>query len=504
VRGPLPRGALFAVLAVALLHAAFQARTRPLYQVSDEMAYLGAAQVVAAEDASAAIMTCVAPPDGELLDVGQGGKRGFQVLTGLQLRLLCAGGGTELPLFALRAWQALSFPLIALAAWYLAWLVSGSTTAGLMAALLVAVHPVAAKYAGGVTPDAWANAFSAGAIVAGTRLVLGRHAWWDWWLLALWTFAGLLWKDTANVLVAHAAAVVLVRVVVAGRRHANGSAGVRYSALPALIAIGTSVAVAVGASAVLHSPYFALIPGRAQHLAQAPLVFLQGVTLDATSHVGGLLASSVLSLYRPLVYDIAYQAGQPLTPGWPVLVLVLGFGLGLAGTMVAVVRRPAWLQGPAAAVLVLWAGTALLCLLQPSMRQVLLGTHDLHQGRWLLPMLAPAAAVAGLGLRALIRTRAAVLPLLTLACLSGLWLVVLDMVRHYYVAFPHALATTVLFTRPTGDWDVGDARVQHLIERTTAAQDPVLTWSILVLLAGASLWLTVSVVSHVSSASTHA
>jgi hypothetical protein len=61
----------------------------------------------------------------------------------------------------------------------------------------------------------------------------------------------------------------------------------------------------------------------------------------------------------------------------------------------------------------------------------------------------------------------------------------------------------VLFTRQ-GDWDVGDARIQHLIERITAAQDPVLTWSILVLLAGASLWLTVSVVSHVSSASTHA
>jgi hypothetical protein len=292
---------------------------------------------------------------------------------------------------------------------------------------------------------------------------------------------------------------------VAGRRHANGPSGVWHSALPALIAIGTSVAVAVGASAFLRTPYLAAIPGRAHHLVQAPMMFLEGVILDAISHGGGLLASSVLSLYRPLVYDIAYQTGQPLTPGWPVLVLVLSFGLGLAGTLVAIVGRPAWLRGPAAAVLALWAGTALLCLLQPSMRQVLLGTHDLHQGRWLFPVLAPAAAAAGIGFEALAGARASRwLPLLTMAAVSSVWLVVLDMLRHYYVAFPHTLASTVLFTRPTGGWDVGDARVQHLIEQTTAAQEPVLTWGILVLLAAASVWLPVSIVRYVSSASTHA
>jgi hypothetical protein len=154
-----------------------------------------------------------------------------------------------------------------------------------------------------------------------------------------------------------------------------------------------------------------------------------------------------------------------------------------------------------ASVLTIWITVAAACALQPSVRQILLNLQDLHQGRWLFPLLAPAAALAGVGLRGLFGAPA--LPLFTLAHLSGLWMVVLDLVGHFYIAFPERLQSAALFTRPTGDHDVGDALVGRLIEQTMTAQTPVLTWGILVLLAVASVWLSMSVARLVSPASTH-
>lgn len=494
---------LVAVLAVALLHPLAQARVRPLYQASDEMAYLRTAQLAALTTASSASRPCIAPPAGVPLEVGEGGKRGYAIVTGAQLRLLCASGGPTLPLFALRAWHALALPVIALAAWYLARLVSGSDSAGLLAALVVAAHPVAAKYAGAVTPDAWANAFSAGALVALTRTVMGRYRWWDLWVMIGCALAGLLWKDTAHMLVPLAAVGFVLTAVRVGVQR-SAAVGTRWWRLAASLGIAAVAAafVTTRAKTALLTQYLDEIPeGRTAMLAE-PLRLARAVVEDVLVHMGGILASSVLSLYRPLVYGPGASTGQPVTPHGATAMLV---GLALLGGIGVVIHwmRPRQALRPVpAGVFAVWTLAIGLAFVQPSIRQVLLDINGLHQGRWLFPALAPVAACIGIGLASLAKQQR-VLPLTVLACLAAVWLVVIDMVRHYYVTFPFQLRHASLFTRPTGDIDIGDAAVVRLIEETTTAQIPWVTWGILVLLVVASLALTVSAIRHAHSPAPH-
>jgi hypothetical protein len=227
------------------------------------------------------------------------------------------------------------------------------------------------------------------------------------------------------------------------------------------------------------------------------VAFVSAVADDMRVNLVGILASSVVSLYRPLVYaGVALDVtSAPATPPWALLVTVAYFAMGAVGALVWLVsgtdRGPACRVG----VLAMWVLAAVACLAQPSVRQVLFATFDSHQGRWLFPVLAPAAALAGTGLSHLGRRRRW-LPGIVLAGLSSVWLVILDVVRHYYVALPDRLNPSVLFLRPTGDYDIGDLHVRRLIEATTAAQDPATTWGILVLMAMASLWLAVSAIRH--------
>jgi hypothetical protein len=155
-----------------------------------------------------------------------------------------------------------------------------------------------------------------------------------------------------------------------------------------------------------------------------------------------------------------------------------------------------------AGVFAVWTLAIGLAFVQPSIRQVLLDINGLHQGRWLFPALAPVAACIGIGVASLAKQQR-VLPLAVLACLAVVWLVVIDMVRHYYVTFPFQLRHASLFTRPTGEIDIGDAAVVRLIEETTTAQIPWVTWGILVLLVVASLALTVSAIRHAHSPAPH-
>lgn len=495
-------GMLLAVLAVALLHPLFQARVRPLYQVSDEMAYLRTAQLEALATSPPAARPCIAPPDGVPLEAGEGGKRGYAALTGLQLRRLCAGEREGMPLFALRALQALSLPLVALAAWYLARLVSGSHGAGLLAALVVAVHPVAAKYAGGVTPDAWANAFSAGVVVGLTRITVGRQRWWDVWLVAACAFAGMLWKDTAHMLVPLAAlALVLALVQAAALRQPGLTARWR---LPASICVGLIVvsAVVIWSRDDLLTRYVQEIPDGRVAIVRQPLRFATEVLQDVLLHMGGILASSVQSLYRPVVYGPGAGAGQPVTPlGTTMILVVLGVA-GAVGALLHWVRPHRGMHRLPTRVLGVWALVLALAFVQPSIRQVLLDLNGLHQGRWLFPALAPAAALVAIGLARLGERRGAI-PLIALACLTSLWIAVLDLVRHYYTAFPHQLVRSALFTRPTGEIDIGDAAVVRLIEDVIRTQSPWGTWSILVLLVVASLAVAMSVIRHARSPAPH-
>ena len=478
---------LLLVLALALLHALVQARIRPLYQASDEMSYLFAAQAVAIQGASPGIRACIAPPTGELLTGAvPGGKQGFRLVTGQTLRWLCAGGGA-LPLFALRAVHALSLVAVAVAAWALGSL-AGGPRAGVLAALAVAVHPIAAKYAGAVTPDAWANAASAGAFVAGARIVLGRARWWDFPLLAFCTAMGLAWKETTSGLLVHAGLVVafyVTALAVATQRRST------HLAVVAILVLTVAVSVfgATRYGKVFRSMYEIpdarlelLQPSQAGALATAVLT-------DATTHLPGFLGSSVLSLYRPWVYR--HGRGTPgtgvLTPPMPLVLLGSLWVVALGGLARAAARGGsprAWALG------LIWTVTALAIVAQPSVRQVLLDTDDLFQGRWLFPLLAPWAALVGVGLHHVLGARGRALPLVMLSGALAIWLVVIDMLRHYYVRFPDVLERGALFVRPTGDLDIGDASVIALVSRVTVAHSPVVVlWILLTLLAATSLAL---------------
>ena len=491
------RGLLALVLAIALLHALFEARSRPLYQVPDEMAYLRAAQVVALEGATPAERLCIAPPDGRLLETGEGGKTGFRLVTGLQLHLLCQVPDARLPLFALRAWQAVSLPLVAWASWYLAVVLTGRRDVGLLAALLVAVHPVAAVFAGGVTPDAWANAFSAGAFVAATRLALARDRWWDAWMLGVCIVGGLLWKDTTSAMLALVPMVVVVRVAGAGRPTVEGRRARPAAAIASVVVFG---AIAAGLATALVSPYV-LQAETPLHLLEAPWTSSVRVVADAALHARGLLASSLQSLYRPLTY-LYPVPNQPLTPPFVTLVYVALLAMALAGAVRAATCGDEDRRLSRRRVFAVWLPAAALCFVQPSIRQIVAGVEELHQGRWLFPLLAPAAALVATWVFDLVGRRH-LMPLFTVATLSSLWAVILDVVRHYFVAFPGTLATGVLFTRPTGDHDIGDALVLQLIARTAEAQTPFWTWGILVLLVVTCLGLTVAVIPHATSSPRH-
>lgn len=481
------------VLAVALLHALAQARLRPLYQVSDEMAYLRAAQMLALEDASPAARACIAPPDGQLFELGEGGKTGFRRTTAWQLRWLCRDGGTTLPLFALRAWNALSLPVIALAAWAMAWHLTRHHVAALVAAAVVAVHPVAAKYAGGVTPDAWANAFSAVALLAFTRIALGRHRWWHVPLLPACAIGGMLWKDTTHFLLPMTAAGLGLLAWSYAWRRVSAGAGAAHPAArrTTLLGLAAALIVAVLLTRVvsltdLVTPYVADLSDGTRAAVQHPWPFLRAVVDDMLTQALGFAASALLSLYRPLVYNARDIWLQPLTPQGAAGVLSAIGALGVAGGVAALVRRDGDGRLPAR-VAVWWGVALLLCAAQPSVRLALLGFEGLHQGRWLFPVLAPAAAFVGIGLATLARGRFAAPAVV--AGLASLWVVVVDIVRHYYATLPGTVSTQALFTRPTGDIDVGDQAITALILATTASQEPAVTWSILVLLAVATLGL---------------
>lgn len=498
------RHLLLAVLLLALAHALVEARLRPLYQVSDEMAYLRSAQDVALA-AAPDRARCIAPPDGSTLEAGSGGKAGFRLVAGWQLARLCDAEARHLPLFSLRALQALSFPVVALCAALLARQLSGRDEAAVLAAIVVAAHPVAAKYAGGVTPDAWANAFAAGAFVSATQLASGRWRWYTPWLLGACTFGGVLWKDTATMLVP-LAAIAVTLAIVRGIRQRTATTRARR------LVVATSLAAVIAASAImistftvaLRSAYLDVIPEANRELMSSPLSFASAVAGDMGANLAGLLASSVVSLYRPLVYaGLALDVtSAPSTPPMALLVTVAVFIMGGVGVV-------AWLvsgadRGPACrvGVLAMWALAGVACLAQPSVRQVLLGGFDSHQGRWLFPVLAPAAALAGTGLSHLGRQRY-LMPGIVLAGVVSIWLVVLDMVSHYYSTLPHRLNVSVLFLRPTGDHDIGDLHVRHLVEATTAAQDPAATWGILVLLSVASLWVAVGAIRKAAPHAPH-
>ena len=474
-----PAVGLTIVVLLAVAHAATHAVIRPLYQVSDEVVYLSTVQAAAIAAAGAGgPLHCLAPPAGEFPRLAASTKPGFLIATSLQLRTLCHMGIGEASLVWLRVLQSVSLGVVAACAWAVARLLTGRAWDAFLAGLIVAAHPVAATHAGAVTPDAWANAFSALALLFGTRLLLNRGGAGDMPLLVGSVVAAYAWKDSTGFLLA------LPVLVLALRAPGSSSIGAGWRRFAILGA--TSAIVVAAALFWFRTPYLAMA-GTTERLT--PASFGRAVLEDLLPQLGSLVASSWTALGN---FGASHLSASATAAAIGVLLLALGIVGGC--------RRLARAAGPTSAVLLLaWAACAALCIVQPSVRQVLLGTQDVHQGRWLLPMLVPAAALLAWGLNGLSRTPGRGVLLCSVALLTAAWLGVLETVRFFWDAYPADLREPALYIRGTGGAVLDDTLILGVIRHAAAALPgavPALSLTILTLLSAACCAFSFSDTAH--------
>lgn len=440
------------VVILAWAHAGTHAVVRPLFQISDEVVYLSTVQAAALSLAGPELARCIAPPAGVFARIPVSTKTGFVNVTALQLKALCTGGPARTwPLLALRLVQALSLGVVALSAYLIACTLTGRESDGMLAGLLAAGHPVAATHAGGVTPDAWANAFAAISLLAATRMLLDRARWWDAPVLVVAPILAVAWKDTATFL-------LLLPVITLGIQAKHLYKPGRIAGLYLLV-LGAAMALLAAAGLQwFRTPYF---PGRSIVDAVTQLHSARAIVADALSQSAGMITSSWTALGN--------FGASTLTMSTTAATIGLAT---LCGSVIGGWRRlnqarPAFAAWP---VLLVWVGCGVLCLIQPSVRQVLLSTQDIHQGRWLFPMLAPAAAVVACGLNGFSRTRS-LQPLWILCALTPAWLALIDLTRYYWLAYPRQLMEPALYLRGTGG-DVLDDQLLLELARYAAASLP--------------------------------
>lgn len=482
---------LAALMTLGLLHGLMQARLRPLYQISDEIQYVFGAQQAAILQSSPLQDRCISPPDGSLFMEGPGGgKWAFQAATAYQLTRACRDGGA-FPLFPLRAFSALSLPVLIGAAWVLARMLwPARVDVAILAGLLVAVHPVLVKYGSGVTPDAWANALAGWAFVAGARTLLGHARWFDGIALLVVTAAALVWKETSTFLLVHVALVAGIgvwRTIVRGPSRSllavmalgivGGTAALSVTT-DMLRVFGSAYAIGYGLNQVLVDPRTF-----ASATVSDLVPRLQGMFVTSWTVLGNFGGTTVAPVPTATAVAMLTMAGALL--GWALIMARPRHDLGSLPTALAVV----------------WAVSALMCLLQPSVRQVWLGTQDVHQGRWLFPFAAPAAALVAAGV-VRIRPAGGWIALPGVLWLAVMWFTLGHLGRWYYAHVPEEVIRAHVFTRAPGGLDVGDARVSALLDELARAQTPAIFWLQAALLLGCTV-MTLWCLSSSFSVSSH-
>jgi hypothetical protein len=472
---------LAALLALALLHGLMQARVRPLYQVSDELQYVYGAQQVAVAQASPLQSQCISPPDGSLLAAGTGGgKWAFRAATAHQLAWACRDGG-PFPMFLLRGVSTLSLAVLVASAWILARMLWPTrVNVAIVAGLLVAVHPVLVKYGSGVAPDAWANALAGAAFVGGAQIILGRGRVLGGLILLASTAIALVWKETATFLVAHLAAVVTVGAWQAGRRLTQRWWVLVPIVIPSMVA--AAVWLAPSLVTVFGSTYH--VGAGVRSTMQDPMAFTTAAIADLQTHLPGMVATS-----WTVLGNFGGTTVEPIP--FATTVAVLTAAGALVGWVLILARPGAGLSSLPATLAVVWVVSGMVCVLQPSARQVWAESQDIHQGRWLFPLAAPIATLVAAGLVRL-RPGASWLALPGALWLGVMWITLGHLGSWYYARVPDQVVREHVFLRGTGGQDVGDARVWMAIADLARHQVPVLFWSQAALLCGCTLvtlWL---------------
>lgn len=420
------------LLLLALLHGAALASIKPMLQVSDELSYLSGAQFGAQEHwlaDDAPLRLRVAPPDGVVVYWPPAGKPAFRIVAG---GLLAAASTVAEPAgaaVAVRLVMALTLPLAVLFTWRLAReLAPEAPEIALGASTIVALQPVFASVAGGIGPDAPANAASALALWLLARFALGRSGRFEPLLLFAAIGAAIAFKDTGFFLGAGLIAALLVRA-----RRMRAAAGAWRAAVRAdpwlLIVPAALLLPAVSPAswqALFRSPYLR----EARLDAALPFAVLRA-TLEA-------LPRTFVSFWTSLGNFGAAEVH--VAAAW-VVAAALASIAALAG-LALYLRRPApWETAGGRrdrlAVFAVFAVGGAVLLVQPAVRLVVTAQPDEFQGRWLFPFLPALAVYACVGLSARLSRPGLLLPALGLG-MAGVALasLALVLVPHYYATFP--------------------------------------------------------------------
>ncbi|MGH9160637.1 MAG: hypothetical protein ACRD2X_11730, partial [Vicinamibacteraceae bacterium] len=367
---------------------------------------------------------------------------------------------------ALRLFFVPSVAVAVLATWLLAaHLVPGNRTVLLCAPLFVALHPVFVKYSAGITPDAWANAAAMLAVWLLVRFADGTARGIEPLLTILVSAVAIAFKDTTFFLAVLGPVALLLRLRVRAQTRPGGVLTAMRSD-PWLIALPTCLVAAIIAfllvsvvSSALASPYQLDFGGA---LSRAPISALAVETVTTTWQ-------QIPSLFRSFWGNLGnFGATTVLIPEGIMHVALVAVLLAGIALLVAA-WRPSSSHDEAAAsrarVTLLLIGGALL-LLQPAVRQVLLGTDDLFQGRWLFPMMSAIAVGLTAGWSALWQHPSRLAPLVGwLLATYAVTAMVLVVIPYYYVNFPETYRMTGIFVQGTAGRGADPARVLPYIAR---------------------------------------
>jgi hypothetical protein len=448
------------LLALTLAHAAAMATLRPMFQASDEVAYVASAQRGALRHAASdAERLAVAPPAGEPAFDAYG-KPAFEWTSGWLLFRLAQLMTPAAAAVALR----LVFALAALVGVYCAWrtarhLLPDNPLVVWGVPTLVALHPVFITYTAAVTPDAVTNALAAVAVLLLVRVVDGTAGLAGTLGLVAAVAAAIAFKDTALALGVTLALAVPARIWVTWPRRRRGRHTARLARMAGLTLV--ILALVVAAWPLLRSFHWtyrsdllertfdpAFIGAAVRELwIQLPIYFV-----TFWGHIGNFGGGDLL-IPREL---IALAAAATLAAG--------------VGLVAAALRRPQWVPPGdtrrLTALAALFGAGVLLTALQAPMREVVLGLQNLFQGRWLFPFLVPLMIALCAGLSVLVPDPRRALPLLvwtagTVSSVALVW----SLVPHYYEQFPATYRESALFLRGTYGVSIEHERLQPFVDR---------------------------------------
>jgi len=459
------RAALACLLALTLAHGVAVATVRPMFQISDEAAYLASAQRAALRllPAGDARARRVAPPDGQILWQWSQGKPAFEALAGRLLLWLTGRWPPADAAVLLRLVFSLSNVLAVYWAYRAASLLaSRNPLVAWGTPTLVALQPVFVGYGAAVAPDGPANALSAFACWQLVRFALGQSTGPATLLPFVGAAAALAFKDTALGLAASAAAAIPVRLWrLRGQRSSSAFGWLRRETW-----IGLLPAVAIAAAvfpvwSFLRSPYFT-------DRAAAPLWPPRPALLVA---LGRELTDQLPVLFHSFWANLGnFGGGTVHLPGvlfWGLSAMCALAGVGLLA--LALAPGGAWPRGQDGArwpVAVPFGAGLLVVLLQAPIRQIAYGSSDLFQGRWLFPMMVPLALALTAGLSRWLREPGRALPLLAffMATVAATGLLGV-LVPYYYVDFPRAYDAGHLFLSGPYGLPLHEAGVEAFLER---------------------------------------